>query len=325
MLRSIGIPARIAIGFTPGVPAADYQTITSKDAHAWVEVYFGGRGWVSFDPTPLADGRGYIPSYLQADGTSTSDTNSPEDERPSDGNAPATATHAAPRPETDPSVGQDQAPVDDSAWQGMVAALLGLLAVLTSVVVFWISRKSRDPKNPTGQKPRTVVDPRVANWLPLAAVTLWVAAIGFLAAWASLWFAIVLLVIVIGVGAPSAIREFTRRRRLQAITTHSPGAADAAWHELMDECADRGVPIPDSDTARVAGQKLARRHHLDEKGRTGLRTVIGVVEKSWYSRAGEYDPGLAAAFDDLRQSLHRNAPMSWRGRLFPKSLLHRKR
>ncbi len=64
MLRSLDIPARVAVGFTSGYRDGDVRTITSRDAHAWVEVHFGEFGWVSFDPTPLADGRGYVPSYL---------------------------------------------------------------------------------------------------------------------------------------------------------------------------------------------------------------------------------------------------------------------
>ncbi|MER6878198.1 DUF3488 and transglutaminase-like domain-containing protein, partial [Amycolatopsis sp. NPDC000673] len=65
MLRVAHIPARVAIGFTPGVSKGDYQSISSQDAHAWVEAYFGDKGWVSFDPTPLADGRGIVPPYLE--------------------------------------------------------------------------------------------------------------------------------------------------------------------------------------------------------------------------------------------------------------------
>jgi transglutaminase-like putative cysteine protease len=54
MLRSIGIPARVAIGFTPGTkdPVTDTWTVTTKDAHSWVEVFFPGYGWLSFEPTP---------------------------------------------------------------------------------------------------------------------------------------------------------------------------------------------------------------------------------------------------------------------------------
>jgi len=54
MLRMDGIPARVAAGFTPGVydPATATWRVRALDAHAWVEVYFSGIGWVPFDPTP---------------------------------------------------------------------------------------------------------------------------------------------------------------------------------------------------------------------------------------------------------------------------------
>lgn len=48
MLRSQGIPARLAVGYLP--PGSD-GIVLSSSAHAWVEVYFPGYGWASFDPT----------------------------------------------------------------------------------------------------------------------------------------------------------------------------------------------------------------------------------------------------------------------------------
>jgi hypothetical protein len=54
MLRSIGVPARYVTGFLPGEyndVGGDY-IIRGSDAHAWVEVYFSGYGWITFDPTP---------------------------------------------------------------------------------------------------------------------------------------------------------------------------------------------------------------------------------------------------------------------------------
>jgi len=54
MLRMDGIPARVAVGFLPGSYDAathSYQ-VRETDAHAWVEVYFSGTGWVPFNPTP---------------------------------------------------------------------------------------------------------------------------------------------------------------------------------------------------------------------------------------------------------------------------------
>jgi len=58
MVRAAGVPARVALGYTPGAQEPDgSRLVTSDDAHAWVEVYFGGLGWVPFDPTPLSADR----------------------------------------------------------------------------------------------------------------------------------------------------------------------------------------------------------------------------------------------------------------------------
>jgi len=52
MLRSLGIPARMAVGFAQGERSAENTfTVRSFHAHAWPEVYFPGIGWVEFEPT----------------------------------------------------------------------------------------------------------------------------------------------------------------------------------------------------------------------------------------------------------------------------------
>jgi len=55
MLRSLGIPAREAVGYVPGGynPITDLWQIRADDAHAWVQVWFPGYGWQSFDPTAV--------------------------------------------------------------------------------------------------------------------------------------------------------------------------------------------------------------------------------------------------------------------------------
>ncbi len=54
MLRYLGIPARVAGGFTSGRWNRDRERwiVSDTDAHAWVEVWFPGYGWLPFDPTP---------------------------------------------------------------------------------------------------------------------------------------------------------------------------------------------------------------------------------------------------------------------------------
>jgi hypothetical protein len=55
MLRMEGIPARVATGFSPGIPKDGGRfVVRALDAHSWVEVYFEGIGWVPFDPTPAS-------------------------------------------------------------------------------------------------------------------------------------------------------------------------------------------------------------------------------------------------------------------------------
>ncbi|MGH3039375.1 MAG: transglutaminaseTgpA domain-containing protein [Gaiellaceae bacterium] len=59
MLRLLGVPARVAVGFTSGEYSEDDNEWVVKDtnAHAWVEVWFPDYGWIPFDPTP---GRGEL-------------------------------------------------------------------------------------------------------------------------------------------------------------------------------------------------------------------------------------------------------------------------
>ena len=60
MLRTLGIPARVVAGYTPGTRNifTGYYEVKNSDAHTWVDVYFSDWGWYEFDPTfevPLAE------------------------------------------------------------------------------------------------------------------------------------------------------------------------------------------------------------------------------------------------------------------------------
>jgi transglutaminase-like putative cysteine protease len=52
MLRMAGVPARVVLGYTHSSDQSTSFTVTTNDAHAWVEAYFDGLGWIPFDPTP---------------------------------------------------------------------------------------------------------------------------------------------------------------------------------------------------------------------------------------------------------------------------------
>jgi hypothetical protein len=71
LLRCLGVPARLAVGFLAKTPNEDgVWQVKAKDAHAWVEVYFDQTGWLTFDPTPS---RGLDPTDDDEQPTDTDD------------------------------------------------------------------------------------------------------------------------------------------------------------------------------------------------------------------------------------------------------------
>ena len=105
MARSIGLPARVAVGFTPGTydPALDVFHVTTKEAHAWPEVHINGLGWVAFEPTPgrfEPNPTNYTGTYNpQANPVLATTTTTTSAAEPA---APGTPTTKPPKAENDP-------------------------------------------------------------------------------------------------------------------------------------------------------------------------------------------------------------------------------
>jgi transglutaminase-like putative cysteine protease len=257
LLRVIGIPSRVVIGYTAGYESGDARVITTEDAHAWVEVFFPGIGWITFDPTPLPDGRGVVPPHVESENDQAS--------APGQSLDPDAASSAAAAPTT-----SGAAPTGTEPGADTVAASGG----------------------------------GGGNWAKPLAVTL-----------------LVLLLLAALVTGPATIRGWQRRGRLRAVAAGGPGAATAAWQELLAESWDRGTPVPGTDTVRLAANRLARDHGLDDAGRRGLRAVVGAIEHSWYGGVTRTDSGLAEGLRQVRESFRRNAPLALRARLLPRSVL----
>lgn len=147
MGRSLGLPTRVAVGYTAGnrFPDGSFEVL-GRHAHAWPEVWFGPLGWIPFEPTP---GRG-APGTEQYTGVAPAqDTAGAPD--PTEGDEPIDApTGPSPAPDLDPllpdlgdpSAGQSTpGTIDDSGlrnvevpWRALgivalVAALLGAPAM----------------------------------------------------------------------------------------------------------------------------------------------------------------------------------------------------
>ncbi|MDQ3979763.1 MAG: DUF3488 and transglutaminase-like domain-containing protein [Actinomycetota bacterium] len=90
MARFLKIPARVAVGFVPGEPLPDGRYhVAGRHAHAWPEVYIGGIGWVSFEPTPGRSSPG-TESYTglsEADDETTTATTTPTTAPPPNGSS----------------------------------------------------------------------------------------------------------------------------------------------------------------------------------------------------------------------------------------------
>jgi hypothetical protein len=85
MLRYVGIPARVAVGFAGPTFNGESWVFTDHDAHAWVEVWFKGYGWLPFDPTPATPGssRGLlVDSHISANSGSGGGTGSGGNQSP---------------------------------------------------------------------------------------------------------------------------------------------------------------------------------------------------------------------------------------------------
>jgi transglutaminase-like putative cysteine protease len=307
MARSIGLPARVALGFTAGFPTSEYQSIGTQDAHAWVEIFFPGYGWTTFDPTPLSDGRGVVPPYisgLNPDGEET-DTGTTSATTTTTTAAPGTegSTSAAPDPGALDGTGDTSEPTP--TWH--LVTLGGALVVGLLLTLFLLFGRVQGP---VWVRPALVAGAAVA----------WGVALVLAVALVSWWVAVPLLAVLV-VGAPAAVRAVRRRSRLHAVEALGPDAAGAAWQELLAESVDRGTRVPPTETVRVAARRIARAHNLDDQGRDGLRAVVGAVERSWYSTRTEADPALPQAVADVRQSLNRNAPLALRAKVLPRSVL----
>lgn len=109
MARTLGIPARMAVGFVPGTRVGDAWEVTARDMHTWPEIWLDGQGWVAFEPTPS-----------RGDAAGTDPTSAPTSTaQPTE----QVTASAEPTPEEQPS----EEPQPEEQGAGEEASLLGLL------------------------------------------------------------------------------------------------------------------------------------------------------------------------------------------------------
>lgn len=154
MARTLGIPARVVVGFTPGTVVVDGEgrvhRVTTENLHAWPELSFPGIGWVRFEPTP---GRGSPPTFapLAEDDPTTPDVDEsvppPPEPDPSDPNAstptPTPTPSATPAvPDDDPTHAGGPASRGGFPW-GPAVPVIAVLAIVLAPALWRVARRLR--------------------------------------------------------------------------------------------------------------------------------------------------------------------------------------
>jgi transglutaminase-like putative cysteine protease len=303
MARALGIPAVVAIGYTPGQQVSDgtFQ-ITTHDAHAWPLLYFDGIGWVQFEPTPsiVSTGRAAVQPWTVAqaqasatagatvaaptaaaptgsassnkcsNGTSPSLHHVAEADQPS-GNCGGQSTNAAGGPAPFASWGPfGVIPRTFESWfmsgnPVQIAVKLLLLLLILLAATPGAARLLRRRKR--GKLLRAAASgrgkPKAANRRTAAGVA---AESNGASGGGGGGGGIATLV------APSAVSTAVRRE-----------LAFAAWEELREYARDLGYGWPESDTPRQLAGRLTAAADFDAESEAAVGRVTTLVERAVYS------------------------------------------
>lgn len=155
LVRAVGYPARVAVGFLPGDydPGSETFVVTTKHAHAWTEVFFEGVGWVPFEPTPrdIASPPSYSITEAPAPLPETAPPEDPivAEEQPVEQPALTEATPQAPAPS------EAVQPRASRRLLTIAAVLVGILSLSVALVLFKNSRRRSARRRATA--PRDLV------------------------------------------------------------------------------------------------------------------------------------------------------------------------
>lgn len=173
MARTLGIPARVAVGFTPGTVKADGATsVGLRDAHAWPELYFEGVGWTRFEPTPS---RGSAPEYTRPEvpsGSASDPAQPSEDTSTAPSDAPSTADSCPPQLRQEGGCGVSQEPgaalpSDNGTPAGTVLLVIlaaALVLVLPLSPLLWRIRVRNRRLGSGGRTPADAAARTLAAW-----------------------------------------------------------------------------------------------------------------------------------------------------------------
>lgn len=294
MARSLGIPARVAVGFAPGTPQSDQSvSVGLKDAHAWPELYFEGVGWTRFEPTP---NRGVTPSYTQADTPGNSLPDVPRATQSAGANASTAPSASASCAQADKrdaacsgalSVGTAKPTDSGPPWYQIAGwALLGLLVVAVPLLPMLWRMRRRSVRLASAQHTglgAATARSRDGRDAPAADD--------------------------ITVTAAGPAVEADARYAAEVASVH----VLAVWRELTDTAWDYGIPPDDALTPRKSAARIVRLGQLDAATAESVHRVAGAVEQVLFAPQPHSVPGLPDDVRRLRAALR--SRVSWTTRV----------
>ena len=283
LARLLGIPSRVAYGFTSGAAIGDDEwLVTTHDAHAWPELYFQGFGWLRFEPTPsgaTGQGTAYAPAY----------TDVPIN--PSSGSSSLTAP-------TSPGSSSS----GNSASRALLRHHLGEQLGDEGGPNLGLGGGSIPAANAGGANPWEVFGLVLAGLLVLALVAPWAAR---LAIRRRRW------------------HRRRRLDQADQPDQADVEWAHAAWRELRDDLADYGAGCLPSESPRAVAARQGAELALAEPALAALGRIAMAEERARYAARPTDGSGLRHDSVTVRRAIAVAVPppTRWRGRLLPASVI----
>ena len=275
LARILGIPARVAMGYTAGTQTGPGQwVVRSRDAHAWPELFFPGTGWVRFEPTPVGaagQGTASTPSYTDP-APEDGGARLPEEEAPRAEESP-TARNDRGAEATERRLPQDQGPRGAAGEEEdgggiplgwVTAALLVLMILAAPVTARAVARRRRWAAVAPSGRPSGPGDR----------------------------------------GSGPGLGRGLGRRRGGPLPSDPVDAAHAAWLEMRADALDHGLTWRASDTPRAAARRLGEQLELDAESAGALRRIARAEELARYARSRADTPveSLRADLKTVREA-----------------------
>jgi hypothetical protein len=164
MARAVDLPARVAVGFAPGVYDGHAFRVAARDAHAWPEVWLAGLGWTAFEPTPAGDQPGQADATVgqpvgAATPRPTTSTSTPATTSPSRTPTPT----ALPRGEARVEAGASSSGNGGSSLPAWFALAVAAAAGAMAGIGWFVWRVSRKMRRRTRRRRRIVPAHSVAG------------------------------------------------------------------------------------------------------------------------------------------------------------------